>query len=318
MTDKTGTTAPILLFGWTGQIGHELLDCLRSQGNIAGMGRAQADLSDPGAITRCIREMQPSLIINAAAYTAVDAAENDPDIVKAVNATAPGIMAEEAKKLGIPLIHFSTGYVFDGAPADGPASPERPYRESDGPAALSVYGQSKLDGEHAIQAVAPSHLILRTNWVYSTRGTNFFSTVRKLASDRKELRIVNDQTGSPTLARAIAEATADIVCKSITNSAKIKGPALSEASGCYHLTAAGETSWHGFAEAILDGGTVPEDSTRPRAIGITSNEYGAAAKRPAYSVLDNGRIAKVFGIALPHWQIQLQRCLEQQTMRLAI
>ena len=210
MTGDAGGGGPVLLFGATGQIGWELSRCLRPKGNVVAVGRSDADLADAATVAGFIRHHQPSFIINAAAYTDVDAAARNVDFAMAVNATAPGVMAEEAKRLGIPLVHYSTDYVFDGNPADGAAAARRPYQESDAPAPLNVYGRSKLAGERAIQAVAPIHLILRTGWVYSQRRKNFFLTMRRLANDRDELRVVDDQIGSPTFAGSIAEATKHI------------------------------------------------------------------------------------------------------------
>lgn len=308
MTENSPGSAPILLFGGTGQVGTELAKYLCPLGDLIMPQRADVDLSDPDALKRCVFTVEPSLIINAAAYTAVDAAEQDSETALAVNATAPGVMAEEAKRLGIPLIHYSTDYVFDGQPADGPSAAARPYRESDRPKPLNVYGKSKLDGEKAIEAVAPVHLILRTSWVYSTHGKNFFLTIRRLASERTELRIVDDQFGSPTYAGSIAQVTTEIIRKSLSERPAASGPTLFETSGCYHLSAAGQTSWYGFAQAIVAKEQDAGNAERTAVRGIPSVEYPLPAKRPAYSVLDNSLLQTTFGITMTPWQDQLRQC----------
>ncbi|MBT5046918.1 MAG: dTDP-4-dehydrorhamnose reductase [Rhodospirillaceae bacterium] len=307
--EKITGSGPILLFGGTGQVGSELSRTLPSLGPVVTPRRPDIDLADPDSMIRCIRASEPSLIINAAAYTAVDAAEQDTGTAEAVNATAPGIMAEEARRRNIPLIHYSTDYVFDGNPAE-----TRPYCETDRPAPLNVYGQSKLNGERAIGAAAPAHLILRTSWVYSNHGNNIFLTVKRLAAERRELRMVDDQVGSPTFARSIAEATTAILRNSYSERPSSRCPSLSEASGRYHLSADGQTTWCGFAQAIVKaivGGTINGDGpVAPKVTGIPTSDYPLPAKRPAYSVLDNSLLRETFGVALPSWQHQLRQCLE--------
>jgi len=313
MTEKTLGSGPILLFGGTGQVGSELVKRFRPIGGLVLPERPDVDLADPDSLKRCIQNAEPSLIINAAAYTAVDAAEEDSETAHAVNASAPGVMAEEAKRLGIPLIHYSTDYVFDGQPADGPTTAVRPYRETDRPMPLNVYAESKLEGERAIKSVAPLHLILRTSWVFSTHGKNFFLTINRLAGERSELRIVNDQVGSPTYAGSIAEATAEIVRNCYADSESPNGPVLSEVSGCYHLSAAGKTSWCGFAEAIVAERQNTGSADNTRVSGIPTGEYPLPASRPAYSVLDNSLLHTTFGIVMPDWQSQLRKCVEDGT-----
>ena len=285
--------APILLIGRNGQIGRELCNALAPLGALEVLDCAALDLADPDSIRDAVRRIAPGLIVNAAAYTAVDKAEQEADLAMAVNAVAPGILAEEARRLGAPLVHYSTDYVFDG-------SASRPYRETDAVNPLGVYGRSKLAGEEAIRAVGPAHLILRTAWVYSMHGHNFLLTIQRLARERDELRIVADQRGAPNWAGEIARATAAILAEG----------GLAENSGLYHLAAAGETTWHGFAEAIIaamrDAG---EEVRATRVVPIATADYPTPARRPAYSVLDCSKLREVFGITLADWRDQLSDCL---------
>lgn len=284
----------ILLIGRDGQIGHELGECLAPLGRVLALDHAEIDLADPDSIRAAVRSAEPSLIVNAAAYTAVDKAEEEFDLAHAVNGAAPGILAEEAKRLGAPLVHYSTDYVFDGTAS-------RAYLETDAAGPLGVYGHSKLAGEQAIQAVGGAYLILRTSWIYSLHGHNFLLTMRRLAGEREELSVVDDQTGSPTWARLVAEATAEIV----------KTPeALAEKTGLYHLTAAGRTTWHGFTEAIIEsmreaGEPVAVKRVKP----IATADYPTPARRPAWSVLDCSKIRETFGFELTDWRAQLRLCL---------
>ena len=312
MTGRTPKARrPILLIGKTGQIGWELERALAPLAPVVALSRRELDLTDTDAIRRRVRETAPGLIVNAAAYTAVDAAEEEPALAMAVNGTAPGVLAEEAKRLDVPLVHYSTDFVFDGRGGPGPAP--RPYTESDAPAPINEYGRTKLAGERAIQAVAPAHLILRTSWIYGNRGRNFLRTIRRLAAERDELEVVDDQIGSPTWARAVADATAQILAR---GRPPATGAGLAEAGGLYHLSAAGSTSWCGFAAAIVQWGT-ESGRAPPRMVPIPTGAYPAAAARPAYSVLDNGAIAKAFGIALADWESQLRLCMTEgaQTVR---
>ena len=222
----------ILLTGKNGQVGWELQRTLAPLGEVVVLDRRQLDLSDPDQIRERVREISPDLIVNAAAYTAVDRAEAEPEPAMAVNGTAPGLLAEEAKRIGAAIIHYSTDYVFDGAKTT-------PYTEEDAPNPLNVYGRTKLAGEQAVQAAGVPHLILRTSWVYGMRGKNFLLTILRLAREREELKIVDDQIGAPTWSRTIAEATAQILTSGAWP--------VSGASGIYHLTASGSTSWYGFA-----------------------------------------------------------------------
>ena len=296
-------TAPILLTGATGQIGWELCRVLAPLGPIDAPGRAQLDLSDERQVRRYVRTVRPSLIVNAAAYTAVDKAEEEEQAAMIVNGLAPGWLAEEAAKLSIPLVHYSSDYVFGGDPAPG-----RLLCEDDTPAPVNAYGRTKLAGERAVAAVGGAHLIFRTSWVYGARGQNFLVTIRRLARERDELRVVDDQIGAPTWARLIAEATAQALVRYVSpNSAE----SLSDRGGLYHLSAAGATSWHGFAAAIVEAlRKNGEPNLRVQTIvAVSSTEQPRPAWRPPYSVLDNQAIDRAFAIRLPDWQTQLGLCL---------
>lgn len=288
----------ILITGGDGQLGWELARAFAPIGKIFAFDRAGLDLLDPDAIrTRC-REIRPSLLLNAGAYTAVDKAESEPELAMRINGEAPGILAEEANRLGVPLIHYSTDYVFDG-------NATVPYREDDAPAPRSVYGLTKWAGEQAVRAVAKEYLVLRTSWLYSNRRHNFLLTMLRLARERDELRVVADQIGSPTWARPVSETTAGCVTAS-TSAARISIP-----SGIYHLAAAGQTSWHGFASAILDG--MADVSRRAaRVIEIATADYPTPAKRPAYSVLALTKLQRASGIAPVDWRVQLAGCFAER------
>src|SRR6267378_7093480 len=231
----------IMLTGRNGQVGAELLRLLPQLGEVVAFGHDQLDLSNPSDICRTVREVRPQLIVNAAAYTAVDQAETDETTAQAVNAQAPGLMAGEAKKIGAALIHYSTDYVFDGVK-------RVPYDEADSANPINVYGKTKFAGEQAIRRSGVPYLIFRTSWVYATRGRNFLLTILRLATEREELRIVSDQVGAPTCASDVAAATAKIVAQVVERGSATS--AFSEVSGTYHLTAAGETTWYDFARAI--------------------------------------------------------------------
>ena len=300
----------ILLIGTTGQIGRELYRTLPRVGEVSALDRERLDLTRPAEIRHAIRTFRPALIVNAAAYTAVDRAESEESVARAINAEAPGVMAEEAKKIGAFLIHYSTDYVFDGLKTT-------PYEEDDPPNAQNAYGRAKLEGERAIQASGAAHLIFRTAWVYATEGRNFLLAILRLATQREELRIVRDQIGAPTLNTEIAGATTTIlsrICDTKT------GPfSAEEMSGIYHMTAGGETSWHGFASAILEeavntpatcawfaAATGGSQLIARSVIPIASSEYPTPARRPAYSVLSNARLSRVFSVQLPAWRVQLK------------
>jgi dTDP-4-dehydrorhamnose reductase len=283
------TTRPrILVTGAQGQVGFELARLLPAQGDVIALDRAGLDLGTPDAIVAAVRAASPDLIVNAGAYTAVDLAETQRDAAFAVNALAPQILAEEARRSGALLIHYSTDYVFDG-------SARMPYREDAPVGPLNVYGESKLAGEQAVAATGAHALTLRTSWVYGLRGRNFLVTIRRLAAERPELRIVADQTGTPNWAVALAKATAALVALGL--------PALRERAGLYHFSATGATTWHGFASAIV--GNVDAPIVTP----ITTADFPTPARRPAYGVLDTSLFAATFGFGLPAWQDSLAACL---------
>ena len=298
----------ILVTGKDGQVGFELLHSLAGQGQVIAVGREQMDLSKPDSIRRTMREIGPDLILNAAAYTAVDQAESEPELALAVNGIAPGILAEEAKRLGAALIHYSTDYVFDG-------SKIAPYTEDDEPRPLNVYGRTKLAGERAIQAVDAPHLILRTSWIYGMRGKNFLLTMLRLARERDELSIVDDQVGAPTWSRALAEATNGILKRLGYGQSGFRD-ACAEQRGIYNLSAAGQTSWHGFAAAILAHAASAEPGLCARALDrvpvlkpIPTEQYPLPARRPRYSVLANTKLQRAFGLTMPDWKISLDECM---------
>lgn len=253
------------------------------------------DLSDADAIRRVVRDIRPNMIVNPAAYTAVDQAEKEPEKARAINGIAPRILAEEAQKLHALLVHFSTDYVFDGQKIGA-------YQEDDATNPLGVYGQTKLAGEQAIRAVAGQHLILRTSWVYGSRGKNFLLTMLRLAKERSELRIVDDQIGAPTWCRSLAEVTAQMLAQiSIMQLHDYK-----QLFGTYHLTSAGVVSWHGFtAEIIRLANIIPA----PQLLPIPSSAYPTPAARPLNSVLSNDKLQRNFGLTLGDWQSNLQLCL---------
>ena len=290
----------ILLTGKNGQVGSELNKILSQFGEVIATGRNEMNLADPSQIRRVVQQIKPKLIINAGAYTAVDKAESDQELAKAVNGIAPKILAEEAKNNDALLIHYSTDYSYNGEMS------HRPYLESDSPSPNSVYGKTKLQGDQAIEKSGVSHLIFRTGWVYSKRGESFLRTILKLAKEKNELRVVNDQTGTPTWCRSIAEAT----CKSIKNILEKREGSLSKTaasiSGVYHMTCQGETNWHRFAQAILEL-ACPENI--PKLSAISTKEYSTPATRPPYSVLSNTKLQKTFGVKLPHWEHALKQCL---------
>lgn len=280
----------LLLLGGSGQVGRELRRVLPALGEVIVATRdgaaadVAADLDQPQALPALVRQIAPDVVVNAAAYTAVDRAESEPEAAFRANAEAPAALAQGCAATGALLVHYSTDYVFDGRSA-------RPYREDDATAPLGVYGMSKRAGEEAIRASGARHMILRTAWVYAAHGHNFLRTMLRLAGEREELRVVADQVGAPTPAAWIAEATGQLLRQG------------AQASGTWHLTAAGETSWHGFAQAIMDEAQAAGLLTRrPRVLPITTAEYPTAARRPTYSVLDTAKLQQDFGITPPAWR----------------
>jgi dTDP-4-dehydrorhamnose reductase len=287
----------ILILGRQGQIAWELQVTLATLGNVTVLGSGQLDLANPDLIREKVRSIQPDIIVNAAAYTAVDKAESEPELCMTINATAPGILAELARESQALLVHYSTDYIFDG-------SKTSPYLETDLTNPLSVYGASKLAGEQAIIQVDCPHLILRTTWVYGNRGKNFLLTILRLAAERAELKIVSDQIGAPTWSRSIAEATLQILAQCHGTRSSVKG--------IYNLSAAGQTSWHGFASQIVSQYRLQYPDKHlaiENILPIPASDYPTPAQRPAYSVLDNSKILADFGVQLPDWSLSLAQLL---------
>lgn len=283
----------IMITGRHGQVSQELQRVLVSNAELLVLGHAELDLADSAGIRKAVRELKPDLIINAAAHTAVDQAESEPGLAFAINATAPGVLAEEALALDIPLIHYSTDYVFDG-------SKNGAYLESDVPAPLGVYGRSKLAGEEAIRQVGGQYLILRTSWVYSLQGRNFLLTMQRLLQEREELRVVADQIGAPTWAGTIARTTAKLI--------EHWRSGTPGDWGTYHLTGLGSTSWFGFANAIAEH-LHQQGVHCARLQPIASSEYPTPAKRPLNSRLDCTKLQHNWKVQLPDWQVALAECL---------
>jgi len=258
----------------------------------------EIDLTSGDSIRQWVRDTRPNIVINAAAYTAVDKAESELDKAMSINGVAPGILAEEARKLGALLVHYSTDYVFDG-------SKTTPYVETDSPNPLGAYGRTKLAGDEAVRAVGSAHLIFRLCWVYGARGQNFMLTMMRLARERETLRVVGDQIGCPTWSRMIAEATAQAVKQAVA------ARDIGALTGTYHLASSGTTSWHGFADAIIK--LMPADGKKcARVEAITTAEYPTPTKRPAYSVLSCDKLQRAFGLRLPHWEDSLKQVLEER------
>lgn len=293
----------ILLFGANGQVGHELRRSLACRGEVVATTRSGrlddgnacevADFDSPDALPVLVERIAPGLVVNAAAYTAVDKAESDREGAFRANAEAPSRIAEACARLGIPVVHYSTDYVFDG-------SGTRPYREDDPTAPLGVYGESKLAGEQGIRASGASHMILRTAWVYAPHGKNFLRTMLRLGAERDTLGVVADQVGTPTSAGLIADVTESLLQHAGTR------------SGTWHLTASGETSWHGFAEAIFTGAVSRGLLARaPQVNAIATADYPTPARRPAYSRLDTTRLQVEFGVELPDWHAVCASVLDE-------
>jgi len=290
------TQEKILIFGRSGQVGMELRHKLACLGTVVSPDASEADFSKPDSIRKAVRSAQPAVIVNAAAYTAVDKAESDSELAAAINATAPGVLAEEAKRAGSILVHYSTDYVFDG-------SKHGEYDETDLPNPLNVYGKTKLAGDEAIAAVGGAYVILRTSWVYGARGNNFLLTMLRLAKERAELRIVDDQTGAPTSSECIAQGTAQVLTQLLA-----RGGGMDGRSGIYNLTCAGQTTWFGFAKAFLGAGE--PGVIAPRLIPIPTAEFPRPAKRPANSRLSGKRVEEMFGVRMPHWEVALKLVME--------
>ena len=291
----------ILLFGKGGQVGWELQRSLAPLGQVVALDFDSVglcgDFANPAGLAETIRQLAPDVIVNAAAHTAVDKAESEPALARTINALAPGVLADEAQKLGAWLVHYSTDYVFNG-------SGDCPWLESDATAPLSVYGQTKLEGEHAVARCA-KHLIFRTSWVYAARGANFAKTMLRLARERDQLKVISDQIGAPTGAELLADVTAHVLRAVQTRP---------ELAGLYHLAAGGETSWHGYAQFVIDHARRAGQPIRvsPEAIiAIPTRDYPTPAQRPLNSRLDTGKLQAAFGLSLPAWQSGVERMLAE-------
>lgn len=293
----------ILLFGRNGQVGWELQRSLAPLGELVALG-AQAegglcgDLRDLEGLARTVAQVRPDAIVNAAAYTAVDRAESEPELARTVNALAPGVLAQAARGAGVPLVHYSSDYVFDG-------SGRRPWVETDPTGPLGVYGRTKLEGEQRIAEAQPWHLVLRTSWVHAARGDNFARTMLRLAAQRDRLRVVDDQFGAPTGAELLADVTAHALRALLADRAR---------AGLYHVAAAGETSWHGYARFVLDHARRAGLALRagPESVeAVPSSAFPAAAPRPHNSRLDTTRLRSTFGLVLPPWEQGLRRMLQE-------
>ena len=286
----------ILLFGANGQVGWEIRRSLKTIGELVCCGRNEANLEDLDLLRSFIREQKPDIIVNAAAYTAVDKAETEKDLAYRINAEAVEVMAQEAKKLDALLVHYSTDYIFDGVET-------RPITETDATNPLNAYGMSKLEGERVIQNSGCRHLIFRTSWVHAKRGQNFIKTILRLAQEREELKIVADQTGTPTSAELIADVTAiflERISQLTVNNDNVYG--------IYNLSASGETTWHQFANTLVSqaqsqGLKIKTNSIHP----ITTDEYPLPAKRPAHVILDTTKLCSLLSITLPRWEVEVQR-----------
>jgi dTDP-4-dehydrorhamnose reductase len=286
----------ILLIGKVGQVGWELRRTLAPIAQVVCVDFPEIDLTSGDSIRQWVAQAKPGIVINAAAYTAVDKAESEQDRAMKINGVAPGILAEEAKKSGALLVHYSTDYVFDGTKTE-------PYVETDAPNPLGTYGRTKLAGDEAVRAIDGLHLIFRLCWVYGARGQNFMLTMMRLARERQKLRVVTDQVGCPTWSRMIAEATAQAVrqCAAAGD--------FGAFSGTYHLAASGSTSWHGFARSIVD--LMPVEGKKCSQVeAISTSEYPTPTRRPAYSVLGCDKLERTFGLRLPDWEESLKQVLE--------
>jgi len=294
----------ILLLGADGQLGGYLRHALTDIGDVRASSRSatdetlRCDLSELAAVEDLLRRERPDLVVNAAAYTAVDQAESDTDVAMKINATLPGVIGAVAGEWGGAVIHYSTDYVFDG-------TAQHPYTEDDATAPLGVYGRSKLAGEQALAATGVDHLVLRTAWVYSTRGRNFLTTMLRLGAEREQLSVVDDQRGTPTSAGFLAKATAQIAEKWLQSA-----PPHSRQRGVFHLTAGGNTTWHGFAKAIFEEATTSGRlPNMPAVLPVATTDYPTPAKRPAWSVLDTTRILASFDVIPPDWRSDLRKVL---------
>jgi dTDP-4-dehydrorhamnose reductase len=292
VTSRAVTANRVLILGAQGQVGIDLQKAFASAGEVVALGREWCDLANPDSIRKAMVEVNPTIILNAAAYTAVDRAESEPELAMRVNGDAPGVLAEEARNSGALLVHYSTDYVFDG-------SKQAPWVEDDPVNPLNEYGRTKLAGERTIAEAGGRYLIFRTSWVYSPHGNNFLKTMLRLGRERDQLRVVNDQIGAPTTATALARATRAVIDQDLQGGD----------SGIYHMTCAGQTSWCGFAQEIFRLAPAPEGKSWPVVTGIPDTEYPTPAKRPKNSVLSDSKLQTRFGVALPRWEDALGETL---------
>ena len=302
MTELIPDPRTILLLGKNGQVGWELQKALAPLGKLVALDIEDLDLTQPDAIRETVRNIRPHLIVNAAAYTAVDQAEQEPQLAMALNGEAPAVLAEEAQRSGAALVHYSTDYVYDGEKSE-------PYTEEDATNPLGVYGKSKLAGDQAIQAAGIPYLIFRTSWVYGSRGKNFLLTMQRLAREKDEMRMIDDQTGAPTWCRLLARSTANILEQTLSESSPEDMKRLRQASGIYHMTCGGQTSWYGFAKAIVEHTPITDAA---RLVPIPTSEYPTPARRPMNSVLSNQKLRDSFGIIPQDWESALRFCLEDR------
>lgn len=304
----------ILVLGGTGQLGRELAVALAPVGEVQvatrdgkwspGLEALSVDLDLPVRLREVIRDNQPHVVVNAAAYTAVDKAEEDPQTAHRINAVAPGVLAEEVGDIGGLLVHYSTDYVFSGESS-------RPWRETDPTVPINIYGHSKLGGEEAIRLRGCPHLIFRTGWIYAAHGHNFLRTMLRVGSERDELKVVDDQTGAPTWARDLADVTSQVL-SGLWREDESPANVLGDRGGTYHVAADGETTWCGYARELfaraVEYGLLERE---PRVEATTTEAFGAPARRPAYSVLDCSRAKETFGISMPPWQHSVAQCLKE-------
>jgi dTDP-4-dehydrorhamnose reductase len=298
MTSKPESPRRILLIGSDGQVGWELCRALAPLGRIIaasldGAWGPRVDLSDRSSLIALVQESEPHAVVNAAAYTAVDKAESEAEIAHRINAEAPGMLGGLLRERGVPVLHYSTDFVFSGKSG-------RPYREDDEPGPLNVYGETKLGGERSLLASGANAIVLRTSWVYGVRGSNFLLTMLRLFGEKEELRVVDDQVGAPTWSRMLAEVTAQILYRVLVGDLDAE-----RVKGVYHATNGGETSWYDFARTILE-----ISGRRCNLLPIPTSEYPAPAHRPTYSVLDNAKLRETFDLAMPDWESSLRQCLE--------
>jgi len=298
MPEKAKRAPRILLIGASGQVGWELQRTLAPLGSVIaasldGEYGPRVDLADPRSLSRLVQEAEPDAVVNAAAYTAVDKAEIECELAQRINSEAPGMLGALLRDRGVPIVHYSTDFVFSG-------EADRPYREDDQPGPLNVYGETKLGGEHALTTAGANAIILRTSWVYGVHGHNFLLSMLRLFREKEELKVVDDQVGAPTWSRMLAEVTSQVLHRILHGGLQVE-----QVKGIYHVTGAGQTSWFGFARAILKA-----SGTRCNLLPIPSSEYRSPAKRPAWSVLDNTKLWETFGLVLPDWELSLRQCLD--------